>query len=66
MLFGVYPFDGTNETEILQKIINQPYKFPNNIISKTCRSIITKLLDKNPNIRLDLNDEILDNWFDEK
>jgi serine/threonine protein kinase len=66
MLFGVYPFDGNSDDEILKKVANGEYTFPNNIeISKTCRSIITKLLDKKPKLRIDLFDDLFDVWYEE-
>jgi serine/threonine protein kinase len=66
MLFGTYPFDGTNENDILHKITTQTLTFQNSIrISKTCKQIITRLLDKNPGFRLDLSDSILETWYEE-
>ena len=66
MVFGVYPFDGNSDEDILKKIVNGEYNFPNSIeISKTCKTIITKLLDKKPKLRIELYDDLFDNWYEE-
>jgi serine/threonine protein kinase len=66
MVFGVNPFDGNNDDEILKKVHNAEYTFPKNIeISKTCKTIITKLLDKKPKQRIDLFDDLFDVWYEE-
>ncbi len=66
MLFGVYPYDGNSDNEILNKISTESFKLPKtNKISKTCRQIITQFLDKNPNTRLDLSSQIFEIWYEE-
>ncbi len=66
MLFGIYPFDGTTEDDILHKITSQPLTFNKTIrVSKTCKEIINRLLDKNPGFRIDLNDNLLETWYEE-
>lgn len=66
MVFGIFPFDGNSDEEIMKKINNGEYSFPNSIeISKTCKTIITKLLDKKPKQRLDLYDDLFDIWYEE-
>ena len=66
MVFGDYPFDGNSDDDILRKIVNGEYNFPNSIeISKTCKTIITKLLDKKPKLRIDMYDDLFDNWYAE-
>jgi serine/threonine protein kinase len=67
MVFGVYPFDGKGDDEILGRICKEAYTFPKNIsVSKTCKCIITQLLDKRHNNRLDLYDDIFDLWYEEE
>ena len=47
MLFGSYPFDAKNDSDVLDKIIKEPHKFPNSIgISKSCTNLINGLLEK--------------------
>ena len=66
MLFGVFPFDGNSDEEILRKIDVGDYSCPKNIdISKTCKSILTKFLDKKPSNRIDLYDDLFDVWYEE-
>lgn len=67
MLFGQYPFEGNNESEILKKIINKDYIFPNNIsISKAGVNLINGLLDKNINSRIDVTDDLFEVWYNEE
>ena len=67
MLFGIYPFEGNSESEILKKIINNDHIFPNNItISKTGIKLINSLLDKNMNNRIDVTDDLFDIWYNEE
>ena len=66
MLYGVFPFDGNSDEEILRKIDVGEYSFPKNIeISKTCKLILTKFLDKKPSNRIDLYDDLFDVWYEE-
>ncbi|KAJ3029682.1 UNVERIFIED_CONTAM: hypothetical protein HDU68_011398 [Siphonaria sp. JEL0065] len=57
MLFGVTPFESTNEREIKRAIVNDPMKFPENSVlldraSIEARNIISALLIKEPAQRL--------------
>ena len=66
MLYGAFPFDGNSDDEILNKVVNGEYNIPKNIeISKTCKSILTKFLDKKPSNRIDLYDDLFDVWYEE-
>lgn len=67
MLFGFYPFEGNNDSEILKKIINNDHCFPLNIsISKSGVNLLNGLLDKNYQTRLDINDQLFDLWYNDE
>jgi len=67
MVFGSFPFDSKNDGEILSKIIREPHKFPSNItISKTCVNLINGLLEKNQHLRLNTNDPIYEEWYNDE
>lgn len=66
MLFGNFPFDGKCDSEIQNKIVKEPLKFPNNIsISKIGYKILNGLLEKNQHLRIDTNDQIFDEWYND-
>jgi hypothetical protein len=75
MLFGKYPFDGIikklnclgeKDSEINNKIMKEPHKFPNNIIiSKKCQTLIDGLLEKIMEIRIDINSPLFEDWFND-
>lgn len=67
MVCGAYPFDGLNDSEIFNKVCKDNFKYPSGVkISKTCKKIISQLLDKNLNTRLELSDDIFDQWYEEE
>jgi hypothetical protein len=67
MVFGCYPFDAKNDSEIIDKIIKEQHKFPENIaISKSCTNLLNGLLDKNQHYRIDTNDPIFDKWYNDE
>ena len=52
MLFGHLPFFGDTEDEFMDKIINAPLKFPNNVpVTNECKDIIRGMLNKDPSKR---------------
>jgi hypothetical protein len=64
MCFGEYPFDGNNDSEIVKKIKHNTPKFPNNIkVSDICKFLILGMLEKNQQLRIDLNDTLFDKWY---
>ena len=64
MLFGVFPFEAAKDSDIVNKIIKENHKFPNNItISKTGYALINGLLEKNSALRLELNDPLFQEWY---
>lgn len=59
MLYGVPPFHGSTQQEIFKKIKKGDVKFPAHprcSISKNCKSLIRKLLEKKPKKRLGFKD----------
>ena len=66
LLSGYAPFEGNTEEEIFEKVLN---KEPNlNIkelkhISSSCKNLILKLLDKDPNKRIKSADALNDEFF---
>lgn len=67
MLFGVFPFDAKNDGDIQCKIVKDELKFPNNItISKTGYTLLNSLLEKNQTLRVDTNDILFDEWYNDE
>lgn len=67
MLFGVFPFDAKNDGDVQYKIVNEPLKFPSNIIiSKMGYTLLNALLEKNQNLRIDTNDSLFDEWYNDE
>jgi serine/threonine protein kinase len=55
MLYGKLPFWGNSEDEFAQSILKSKPKFDPKIpISLECKQILIKMLDKDPNKRLDI------------
>jgi serine/threonine protein kinase len=67
MLFGVYPFDANKDSDISNKIINEKHKFPSSIIvSSAVKKLINGLLEKNPNMRIGINDQLFEIWYEDE
>lgn len=67
MLFGYFPFDGKSDNEIQNKIIKEPHKFPNNIsISKSSTRLLNALLEKNQQLRVETNDPLFEEWYNDE
>lgn len=67
MLFGVFPFDAKSDGEIQYKIVKDPLKLPSNItISKTGYTLLNALLEKNQTLRVDTNDILFDEWYNDE
>ena len=61
--FKEFPFEG-NDNDVMNKIINQKVKFPyGKKIRKSLVNLIEGLLEKNPNVRIDINDGLFDEWY---
>ena len=68
MTFKKFPFDGTDK-EVANKIINEPLKFEfdkSHKIKKSLLKLIDGLLRKNPGFRIDINDPLFDEWYNDK
>ncbi|KAI9252421.1 kinase-like domain-containing protein [Phascolomyces articulosus] len=51
LLFGQRPFKGSTNEELVEAILTEPLKFPNNVhelVSEECIDLVTKLLDRTP------------------
>lgn len=67
MLFGYYPFDGSKDSEIVNKIINHKHKFPDHIsVTKIALSLLNGLLEKNSQMRLEMNDPLFEQWYEDE
>lgn len=57
MVTGKLPFDGCNNDEVCNKIVNVIYKFPMDMkVSKECKDLIMKMLVHEPQERIKLSD----------
>jgi serine/threonine protein kinase len=65
MLFGKYPFEGSKENEIFDKIIKEDHVYPFDIlVSHECYKLINGLLTKSQKTRIDMADPLFQNWYD--
>ena len=56
MITGKLPFDGCNNDEVCNKIVNVVYKFPMDVkVSKECKDLIMKMLVHEPQERIKLS-----------
>jgi len=64
MLYGYHPFEGSNDSEVVQKILKDDPKFPTNVkVSGTCKALIKGMLEKNQHIRIELTDPLFEKWY---
>ena len=57
MICGYLPFDDRNDEILFEKILNNKVEFPSEIkLSKDCKDLILKILNKNPEKRIKLKD----------
>lgn len=66
IICGEPPFTGKNPEEIFEKILNEKVKFesPNwQYISKDCKSLIKKMMAKDPFLRIDMTRVLEHEWF---
>jgi hypothetical protein len=67
MVFGCFPFEAKNDYEITIKIIKELHKFPPNIqLSKSGINLINGLLEKNQHLRVETNNTIFDEWYNDE
>lgn len=65
MAFKVFPFEGT-ESEICKKICEQHLPFPKKQkIKKSLANLLRGLLQKNPDERIDINDPLFEQWYND-
>jgi len=62
MLNGEYPFVGTKRDEIFESILNNQIKF-RKTISEDARDFVTKLLTRDPKLRMSADDALEHNWI---
>jgi len=66
MLFGEYPFEGRDEKEIINRIINEEPKYPLYVeITPVCKYLIDNMLEKNQSLRIDISDINFERWYKE-
>ena len=64
MIFGVYPFEGEKDKDIVRKIIKEDHTYPTGIeVSSICKYLIDNMLEKNQSLRIDLSDPNFDRWY---
>jgi serine/threonine protein kinase len=74
MVFAKYPFDGKlvikvgeKDSDVVLKIMKENHKFPPNIqVSKKCYELINGLLEKNHQLRINISDNLFDEWYNDK
>ena len=67
MLFGVAPFEAKKDEDMLRKIIEDPLKFPANItISKSGYNLLNSLFEKNQHYRIEANDNLFEEWYNDE
>lgn len=55
MIFGLHPFDGRDQREVIRRVINEPYQIPAAPqISDECADMLTRCLMKNPTQRINI------------
>ena len=65
MNFKIFPFDGTDD-EVIEKMETEPLKYPYGIkIKKSLINLINGMLEKNPNRRIDVLDNLFDLWYND-
>ncbi len=68
MLFGKYPFYGEDQQSMTTLYKNnKPFEFPRDIpIQSTCKVLITKLLEREKEERIDNHSPYFKEWYDDK
>ena len=67
MVFGVSPFEAKKDEDMLRKIIEDPLKFPANInISKSGYNLLNSLFEKNQHLRIEANDNLFEEWYNDE
>lgn len=67
MVTGIFPFEAKKDEDMLKKIIEDPLKFPANItISKSLHNLLNSLFEKNQHLRIEVNDNLFDEWYNDE
>lgn len=67
MVTGIYPFEAKKDEDLLRKIIEEPLKFPSNItISKSLHTLLNAVFEKNQHLRIEANDNLFDEWYNDE
>lgn len=64
LVSGEYPFEGDVIMRLFDNIANQPLKMPQSVsVSKALESLLTAMLEKDPDKRLDMDGIRKSTWF---
>jgi serine/threonine protein kinase len=67
MWYKMFPFDGATDEKVSEKIANEDVCFPKNVkIKKSLADLIEGCLRKNPKRRIDCNDKLFENWYNDQ
>ena len=67
MWYKIFPFDGATDEKVSEKIANEDVCFPKNVkIKKSLADLIEGCLRKNPKRRIDCNDKLFENWYNDQ
>lgn len=64
LVCGTAPFQEANDSETLTMIMDCKYSFPSHI-SQQCKSLISRMLQRQPEVRASLEDIVHDPWLEE-
>jgi len=62
LVCGTAPFQEANDSETLTMIMDCKYSFPSHI-SQKCKSLISRMLQREPEVRASLEDIVNDTWL---
>ena len=67
MWYKMFPFDGATDEKVSEKIAYEDVCFPKNVkIKKSLADLIEGCLRKNPKRRIDCNDKLFENWYNDQ
>lgn len=67
MLTGKLPFQAAKEEDLMKKIVEKEVKIPKNLkLNKHSVDLIKKMLNKNPDSRINVNDILNHQWVSNK
>lgn len=65
LVCGTAPFQEANDSETLTMIMDCKYSFPSHI-TQQCKSLISRMLQREPEVRASLEDIVQDSWLFEE